>query len=228
MVFCHLALVLIIKKNVDEIYSYINQNKNTLSPYLNQVTPDYINQTAQDLVNSKNDELAELSRTNPGLLANIARFAGAVGAGGGDPVTANTMPFGGWSKSLLKNVLQSTVINAGAGAISEIEVAKWYNELGLEYTYEDFVKNVTLNAAIGGALPLGAAGIKLTAKQIQKGFDVLRPRITKPLSSEDQALIEALENQADIDSSNPLTATDKNQATLEHETRLSTAERAVS
>jgi len=215
------------EKNADEIYSYITENKNSLPPSLTQINSEFIKNSAQDIVNSKNAELSELARTNPGILAGTARFVGAVGAGGGDPVTANTMPFGGYHKGLWKNIAQSTLINAGAGAISEVEVAKWYKELDLEYTFEDFVKNVSLNAAIGGALPLAGAGIRLTANQAKKGFEVLSSRIKTPLSSEDQALIEALNNQADIDNSNPLTAPDNNQALLEHETRLSTAEIAA-
>ena len=215
------------EKNVNEIYSYINENKNNLSPFLNGVTPEFINQSAQDIVNSKNDELAELARTNPGALNTVARFVGAVGAGGGDPVTANTLPLGGYHKGLWKNIAQSTLINAGAGAISEVEVAKWYKELDLEYTFEDFVKNVSLNAAIGGALPLAGAGIRLTARQAEKAFNVLSSKIRRPLSSEDEALIDALNNQADIENSNPLTAPDENQALLEHQNRLETAERAI-
>ncbi len=40
------------EKNVNEIYSYINQNKNNLSPFLNGVTPEFINQSAQEIVDT--------------------------------------------------------------------------------------------------------------------------------------------------------------------------------
>jgi len=217
------------EKDVAEIYSYIQENQENLSPALKQITPEFINNAVQENVNSKNSELAELARTNPGALNTVARFVGAVGAGILDPVTAVTAPFGGWSKgaSTLKQVLQSSIINAGAGAISEIEVAKWYNEIDIAYTYKDFVKNVSLNAVIGGSMPLAVRGAKLTAEQVQKGVNVLSTKIKTPLSAEDQAIIQALDNQADIENSNPLTAPDNNQALLEHQNRLETAERAA-
>ena len=217
------------EKDVAEIYSYIQENQGNLSPALKQITPEFINNAVKENVNSKNEELAELARTNPGALNTVVRFVGAVGAGILDPVTAVTAPFGGWSKgaSTLKQVLQSSIINAGAGAISEIEVAKWYNEIDIAYTYKDFVKNVSLNAVIGGSMPLAVRGAKLTAEQVQKGVNVLSTKIKTPLSAEDQAIIQALDNQADIENSNPLTAPDNNQALLEHQNRLETAEIAA-
>ena len=59
------------EKDVAEIYSYIQENQENLSPALKQITPEFINNAVQENVNSKNSELAELARTNPGALLDL-------------------------------------------------------------------------------------------------------------------------------------------------------------
>ena len=207
----------------DEIYSYIQNNKESLPESLSEINPASVDEMMKSFVQQKESEFAELSRNNPGFFPAAARFVGGMGAGGGDPVTAATMPFGGWSKTLWKNIAQSAAVNAGAGAISELDVKDWYDDLGLEYGYEDFLQNVAMQAAFGAAMPAAGAGIRMTADQALKGWDVLKGKMKKPLSAEDQALVNKLENQADIEESNPLQSENGIEAESEHEARLSDA-----
>ncbi len=211
----------------DEIYSYIQNNKESLPESLSEINPASVDEMMRSFVQQKESEFAELSRSNPGFFPAAARFVGGMGAGGGDPVTAATMPFGGWSKTLWKNIAQSAAVNAGAGAISELDVKDWYDELGLEYGYEEFLQNVAMQAAFGAAMPAAGAGIRMTANQALKGWDVLKGKMKKPLSAEDQALVDKLESQADIEESNPLQSENGIEAESEHEARLSDATAAL-
>ena len=216
------------EKVSQDIYSWMAQNKDTLPPELQDITPDVINQRTKDFVQSKENELAELARTNPDLASAAARFIGSMGTAFGDPVTQATMPFGGWSKSLWKNVMQNAAINAGAGAITEVDVKKWYDELGLEYGYDDFLRNVAIQGAFGAALPVAGRGIQMTAAQAKKGWEVLSGKGRKPISPEDQALVDVLEAQEEVVASNPLeTPQDPNVAEFEHQSRLTKAQAAI-
>ena len=227
------------EKVSQDIYSWMAQNKDTLPPELQDITPDVINQRTKDFVQSKENELAELARTNPDLASAAARFIGSMGTAFGDPVTQATMPFGGWSKSLWKNVMQNAAINAGAGAITEVDVKKWYDELGLEYGYDDFLRNVAIQGAFGAALPVAGRGIQMTAAQVKKGiqmtsaqakkgWEVLSGKGRKPISPEDQALVDVLEAQEEVVATNPLeTPQDPNVAEFEHQSRLTKAQAAI-
>ncbi len=175
----------------EEIYSYIEQNKDVLPLELGKVNPQFLDETMKSFVKNKEAEIANLARNNPGFLPATARFMGGMSAALGDPVTLYTMPFGGWSKTLWKNIAQSAAVNAGAGAITELDVKAWYDELGMEYSYEDFLRNVGMQAAFGAALPATGAAIRMTADQGRKGWNVLKGKMQKPQRAEDQALADA-------------------------------------
>ena len=215
------------RAKTEEIYSYIEQNSDWLPVELGKVNPQFLDDTMKSFVENKEAEMAELVRNNPGFIRGAARFVGGMGTGFGDPVTLYTMPFGGWSKTLWKNIAQSAAVNAGAGAITELDVKEWYDELGLEYSYEDFIKNVGMQAAFGAAMPAAGAAIRMTGEQGLKGWNVLKNKLQKPLDIEDQAIVDALDNQADIESSNPLQSPNSIEAEFEHEARLSDASAAV-
>lgn len=216
------------ERQTQELYSWMAENRESLPPELQDITPDVIDQRTKDFVQSKQNELAELARTNPDLASASARFIGSMGSAFGDPVTQATMPFGGWSKSFWKNVMQSAAINAGVGAITEVDVAKWYNELDLEYSYQDFLTNVAIQGAFGAALPVAGRGIRMTAEQAKKGWEVLSGKGRKPVSPEDQALVDVLEAQEEVVATNPLeTPQDPNVAEFEHQSRLTAAQAAI-
>lgn len=216
------------KKVSQDIYSWMSQNKNTLPPPLQDITPVEIDRRTKAFVKSKQNELAELTRINPGVAPAAARFIGSMGSAFGDPVVQATIRVGGLSKSFWKNLMQNAAINAGSGAITELDVKDWYDELGLDYGYDDFLKNVAMQTAFGAALPVGVAGIQLTAAQARKGWNVLSDKGRKPISPEDQALADELDAQQEVIDSNPLeTPEDPNVAEFEHQSRLTKAQAAV-
>ena len=216
------------------IYSWLNENKETLPVELQNITPEVITERTRELVESKKAELEVLAKTNPDLASVVARFIGGMATGLGDPVTAYTAPFAATIKggmataSFWKGVMKNAAINAGAGAITEVSVANWYDELDLDYTYADFLRNVAFQGAFGAALPVGARGIQMTTKQARKGWEVLTSKGGKPVDPEDQALVDLVKEQEEVVNSNPLeTPEDPNVAELEHQNRLVEAQAAV-
>tara|TARA_R110002124_G_scaffold182326_1_gene349741 strand:+ start:2569 stop:5712 length:3144 start_codon:yes stop_codon:yes gene_type:complete len=208
---------------VQKIFSTIRQNQALLSPDLNQVNEEFIQNQTVDLVTRSRAELQKLSDENPGFLYGSARFIGAMNAAISDPVVQETLPLGGWAKAFWPRLFQTALINAGAGAASEVGVAKWYDELGLDYTLSDFVANVAVNAALGAAIPLAGSGIKLTANQAKNGYLALtRGNQTGPLENREVAssLLEAEEFD---NAENPFESNVPNEAQYTHDQRLTEA-----
>jgi uncharacterized protein YoxC len=192
------------QKTATDIFAKIQENKDTLSSELQNLTLDTINERMKAFAINKQQELQDLADVSPGWDKAISRFVGAIGAGVYDPMTAVTAPFGGWSKTLWKNLLQNAAVNAGAGAISEVAVAEWYKEIGLEYTYEDFLTNVAMQGAFGAALPVAGRGVKITYAQMKKGWKVLSESGGNKPPAMEQALADALDEQEVLVSENPL------------------------
>ena len=211
----------------ENIFSFIRDNQSTLPPDLASVNEETFAEMTKDFVMGQRAELEELYETNPGMAGAIGRFIGSMGATGADPIAQATMPFGGWSKSLWKRMAQNALINGGTGAISEVAVKDWYDELGLKYTFKDFVYNVGANAAFGAALPLAGRGFRLSVEQSQRGWRALTANGTKNVTPEDQLVIDAMKNQADLEAANPFVTPDPNEAISVHNQRLEAASAAT-
>jgi hypothetical protein len=192
------------RKTATDIFAKIHENKDTLPSELQNLTLDTINERIKAFSINKQQELQDLADVSPGFDKTIARFFGGIGVGVFDPMTAVTAPFGGWSKTLWKNLLQNAAVNAGAGAISEVAVAEWYKEIGLEYTYEDFLTNVAMQGAFGAALPVAGRGVKITYAQMKKGWKVLSESGGNKPPAMEQALADALDEQETLILENPL------------------------
>jgi hypothetical protein len=192
------------RKTATDIFAKIQENKDTLPSELQNLTLDTINERMKAFAINKQQELQDLADVSPGFDKTVARFFGSIGVGAFDPMTAVTAPFGGWSKTLWKNLLQNAAVNAGAGAISEVAVAEWYKEIGLEYTYEDFLTNVAMQGAFGAALPVAGRGVKITYAQMKKGWKVLSESGGNKPPAMEQALADALDEQEVLVSENPL------------------------
>lgn len=233
---------LLAKKQEQKIYDWAEENKDAISSELyDAIQPDAINQRSLEIKQSYERDLATLSEIDPSISGKIFRFAGGISTGFGDPLTAITMPFGGWSKTLWKQMFQNATINAGVGAFSERDVAKWYDELGLEYTASQFATNIGLNAAFGAGLPVVGRGIgetvkltagvaNLTVDQARRGWQAIAGVRPNAIPSEDRALATALDTQAEIEASNPLIGEDQLSdaaAAFEHKQRLDQASRAL-
>ena len=86
------------------------------------------------------------------------------------------------AQTLSRTLFRDAVVGAGTEAILQTGVKEWYDEIGVEYGWADFVGNVSMagvgSAVLPQALRYGGKGIKagvsLTNDQLRKGLTALR------------------------------------------------------
>lgn len=147
-----------------------------------------------------------------------------------DPVQAVGMFVGGaGAKTLYSLAFREAVIGGAFEAARQPNLAKWYDDLGLEYTREDFFRNVGFGAAAGGAFAVGGAAVgaayrgvstafgsrrksapdnsidplgSLSPKQVADGIEAMKKDGVE-LSSEGQAALNLAKYLVAVDETNP-------------------------
>jgi soluble cytochrome b562 len=83
----------------------------------------------------------------------------------------------GSGTTILRESVRQAVLNGGAEAITQIEVADWYKTLDLPYDYRTFLANVGTAAVGAGVITAGVMGAKpayqFTKKQMIDGIEAL-------------------------------------------------------
>ena len=217
-----------------EIYKYVSENQDTLPDDLKGINEELISSLLKQQFDDAQASEQSRSIHNPGPLRTIARFAGGTGSSVGDPINLITAPFGGavvnqGGKLLWKGVASNMLVNAGAAALTEGEVADWYKKMGAEYTFEDFVYNVSLNAALGGALPLAVPGVRMTWQKSKELADILIAKGFK-VDAKTQALLDMIDDFEATNDSNPFrrnSALESLDADAAHEEALTAASAAI-
>jgi hypothetical protein len=163
---------------INSIVNIIQQNPDTLND-LQWVTQEEIESRARNQALEYNQQFNEIATRTPGFQGGLARFAGGMAGAATDPINIASMiiPFGQGTK-LSTLLFREFMVNAGVEAMIQPEVAQWYNELGLEYTAEQFWTNVAAAGTVGAALPAAFRGLNatynLTKQQTQRGIEALR------------------------------------------------------
>ena len=221
---------------VKDVESYVRDNRDKLPDELvvSVLDPDRDNswaEAAREKFKEETAELAEITERSPGVAPTVSRFLGGLAAGAEDPINQLSMAI---PALRLKNTFSGIVIgeaftNATVEAIQQPAVKEWYDSLGLDYDWKDFITNVGSAAVIGGAFPVvikvGGETVKLTMKQAQKGVEVLTR--ASPKKTDIQEAAEILEEVATSSAeSNPFVKTPLGQA--EHQARLNKATVAIS
>lgn len=217
-----------------EIYKFVSENQDTLPDDLKGINEELISSLLKQQFDDAQASEQSRSIHNPGPLRTIARFAGGTGSSVGDPINLITAPFGGavvnqGGKLLWKGVASNMLVNAGAAALTEGEVADWYKKMGAEYTFEDFVYNVSLNAALGGALPLAVPGVRMTWQKSKELADILIAKGFK-VDAKTQALLDMIDDFEATNDSNPFrrnSALESLDADAAHEEALTAASAAI-
>lgn len=217
-----------------EIYKYVSENQDTLPDDLKSINEELISSLLKQQFDDAQASEQSRSIHNPGPLRATARFAGGTGSSVGDPINLITAPFGGavvnqGGKLLWKGVASNMLVNAGAAALTEGEVADWYEKMGAEYTFEDFVYNVSLNAALGGALPLAVPGVRMTWQKSKELADILIAKGFK-VDAKTQALLDMIDDFEATNDSNPFrrnSALESLDADAAHEEALTAASAAI-
>lgn len=199
------------KKAAERIYQFVEQNAD-LYPDLQDLRERNIDQQAIDIALASRQEFAELDERSPGFVNWGAQMVGSAGAFIRDPSTVVTLPlqvYGLAGKSLWQISVREAMIAGGQEASMQPGVAKWHQELGLDYTYQDFALRVGAATAFGFVTPsvfaAGGKGISLTVDQLKKGVNVLRDAGFETPAS--RAAAAMAERQEQVIQDNPLTAT---------------------
>ncbi|MEE8206858.1 MAG: hypothetical protein V3T82_07905 [Nitrospinaceae bacterium] len=139
------------------------------------VFPD-LPQNRDDLVTGvRNQVLAALQEEKnvaaaadtPGI---IGQFVGAAGASITDPPNLLAMLVGAGEVGILRTIAVEALVGGAVEVPTQLAVADYYKELGIQYGPEDFITNVAAGAGGGAAF---AAGVRLSAKGIAKTWDAV-------------------------------------------------------
>ena len=213
-------------KKANALINTIKENPD-LFPELEDITLQSIEQQAIEIALKDHAELQGITENSPGFFNALARFAGGMRGAATDPPIAISMlmnldPKMGIGKLMLREALVGGVSEA---AVQE-RVQKWYGELGLDYSFEDFTKAVATGSALGfilpGAFKIGGQTVKLTNDWVQKGLEVLgvNKRKLSPLGEEAKAMEQSIK---DLANSNPNKNPDNMENIAKHENAVETA-----
>ena len=206
---------------VNNIMKFMDTNQESLPDSLKGITIDSLEQIAKDRARADRKFNEELAARNLDFSATLGQFTGGVTGIIDDPVNAFGI-MGASAKTLWRFALTEAVIGAGVGALAETGVKEWYDELGYDYTYQDFIRNVGFNA-VGGAV--FGTGIKLSAQSVRKGWDALSK--SGRANEDSRAVADAAEAAEEFEADNPFTEPDLPPAQAEHNNRAVAAEAAV-
>ena len=215
----------------NDIETFVRDNRDQLPEelvvsVLDQDRDKSWREAAREKFHQEQGELAELTERSPGIGPGTARVLGMLGAGAEDPINQAFMviPTARLGKNFLGLVAGEAFTNATVEMIQQPDVKDWYDSLGIDYTWEDFVANVGSAAVIGGAFPvgikIGTETVRLTADQVRRGAQVISNAAGRKSAGQEAA--ELLDEAAQsITDSNPLGNKAVNQ--VEHQSRLEEA-----
>lgn len=171
--------------------------------------------------------LMGITENSPGFSKMMARFAGGMYQAAQDPPIALSMLISFDPKlALPKVMLREALVGAVSEGIVQERVQKWYDELGLDYSFEDFAQAVATGGVLGfvmpGAFKIGGKSIEMSADWIKRGLDVLGVG-QKKLSPIGEGAKELEESINDLANSNPIKNADLPSNKGKHESNLETA-----
>lgn len=200
---------------------FMRKNQESLPDHLKGITLESLEQTARERAQAARKTAEEIGSRSETFSGALGSFTGGVVGVVDDPINALGV-MGYNAKTLWRLAFTEALIGAGTGAIAEAGVAKWYDELGYDYDYKDFIRNVSFNAA--GSAAFGV-GIKLTADGVRSGWNALSK--SGQANKNSQNLADAAQAAEDLEADNPLSNADMPPAQAEHSNRAIEAEAAV-
>ena len=202
---------------------FMRKNQESLPDHLKGITLDSLEQTARERAQEARKTAEEIGSRSETFSGTLGSFTGGVVGLSDDPVNAIAgLGFLSKAKTLWRLALTEAVIGAGAGAVAEAGVKEWYDELGYDYDYQDFIRNVSYNAA--GSAAFGV-GIKLTADGVRAGWNALSK--SGQANKNSQNLADAAQAAEDLEADNPLSDPDMPPAQAEHGNRAIEGEAGV-
>lgn len=212
-----------------KIYSYIENNKETLSEDLQNLNDEEINLRSRQIYQDNLANLEELQEYNPGFLYGGSRLMGQIGSFVANPMSsiyALVPTFA--AKKILTQVVGNALVGGGISLFDEPEIKDWMNELGEEYGIKEMTTNLAVNMALGGFIPILGRSVSLSLTQTKKLYNILDKK--KVLTPAQKSEIEEIIENLDTVDNNPLKKpADQSEvfAKAENETRLIKTENAL-
>ena len=164
--------------NVGKLAEYVSERPD--------IYPEYADLSGQKIYELAYDDARE-SMTRSADAAERQTWMGVLGSFLGqtagaitDDVFIEQMLFfrgKGAKGGIAARMLKEGLLGAGTEAYLQIGIADWYDELGMDYTYGDFLTAVgagfTFGAAVPPVLTGGSKALHFTNAQVTKGLDVL-------------------------------------------------------
>ena len=202
---------------------FMRKNQESLPDHLKGITLESLEQTARERAQAARKTAEEIGSRSETFSGTLGSFTGGVVGLSDDPVNAIAgLGFLSKAKTLWRLAFTEAVIGAGAGAVAEAGVKEWYDELGYDYGYQDFIRNVSFNAAGSAAF---SVGIKLTADGVRAGYNALSK--SGQANKNSQNLADAAQAAEDLEADNPLSDADMPPAQAEHGNRAIEGEAGV-
>ena len=206
---------------VNTLLNFMNENQESLPDHLKGITVQSLEDIAKERAQAARKYAEEVGARNFTFSGTVGQFVGGVTGVALDPVNAFGI-MGAASKSLWRLAFTEAAIGAGTGAIAEAGVADWYEELGYDYTYQDFLRNVAYNAV--GSAAFGV-GIRVSADAAKSGWNAISK--SGKANKNSQALADAAEAREELEADNPFTDADLPSSQAEHTSRTVSAEAAI-
>ncbi|MEK9694775.1 MAG: hypothetical protein VW270_03365, partial [Candidatus Poseidoniales archaeon] len=219
------------QKRLNRLIDFFDQNKETY-PEFQDFSSRNFDEQAKELARNAEEASLEMDQKVTGLSGFAAQLYGSGKAFFTDPAQLALLPAGLYSKaaSLLQLAVREAVIGATAEAVNQVGVSQWYDELGKDYTYKDFVYRTGLGATFGALFPVAAVGagntIKLTYNQAKRGLEAFN-NAGFPKGPIQRAAEAELEKVDAAIADNPLSSESAVGAALEHQERLAAADEAI-
>jgi len=164
--------------NVGKLAEYVSERPD--------IYPEYADLSGQKIYELAYDDARE-SMTRSADAAERQTWMGVLGSFLGqtagamtDDVFIEQMLFfrgKGAKGGIAARMLKEGLLGAGTEAYLQLGIADWYDELGMDYTYADFLTAVgagfTFGAAVPPVLTGGSKALHFTNAQVTKGLDVL-------------------------------------------------------
>lgn len=236
----------------NKIFAHIQENQE-LFPDLEGISLETIREQGAELARQAQEEYQAVKRRSRDYGFLSAEGRAELGAGFmnfiADPGGQATLLIPGaqlpklgvnFTQSLTKFVAAEFALGAGSELVIQAGVKDWYDKQGMEYTYEDFWKNVLLGGAfnVGGSAVLqgtlrGAGrGVSMTSDQAKEIINILKRAGTRPTKDADVGL-RVLDDMEETLNANPLgddaagNVSDIGPATNEHIQRVEAAQTAL-
>lgn len=183
---------------IKEILGYVKENSDLFPEYqdltIGKINDDIISRAREEL--KKSEEEAKKAHGLGRFIGSIGGFLvdrniqeGAVMTGGLERVPQGS--------SLWKSALRFSLVEAGREAAIQPAVKEWYEKLGLDYDYKDFLMNVGTVGVTAGGLPFVGRGVALTFDQARNGANALRK--DRLISEDDANAIRASIDEAELE-----------------------------